>query len=372
MKNPINRIFLGAFVFIFLLSSGLSQASTGEMTLKEAVRIGLTHNLQILLHRIDNEEKKERSALAQAAGDEDLIQQTKEEKKRTAETLLEAKKQLIQSIEAAYFNILQAEDQLEVKQEALERNSIQLQADEIRYEAGEIATRDIIMSRNNYQELVKSFEEDQEALALRKQEFNHLLGQKLHKHFILVRDVDFEEYQIDPEEAYQLALVHRDDMERGREAIREAEEELERLDNPFHAPVKIQEARNNLLKEKIRLEQLTTSIYFEIQRACQALQKAYERIEQVKGDQRMKELELESLLLQYEAGLISTQKIMEAQAELTRAENRIIQEKWNYNSTQMDLEKTLGLWSIQDYLEGVEFPLRIPDRLDSADGEVEG
>lgn len=372
MKNPSRNTFILLMVFFFLLSLGLTKAQGKELTLQEAVQIGLSNNLQILLHRIDREEKKERFTLAQATQDADLIQGTQEELERMEEILLEAKKQLIQSIESTYFRILQQQDQLQVQKEALERNAVQLQAQELRYAAGEISTRDMTLSRNSYRDLVKSYQEDQEDLALTQKEFNHLLGRPLQEEMILVREVDFEEYQLDPEEAYLLALTHREDIKNAEKAIQEAKEELERLDNPFNAPVTIGEAENQLLKEKIRREQLATAIYFEIQRACQALQRAYERIEQAKEDGVMKENELESLLLQYEAGLISTQKMMEAQAELTRAENRIIQEKWNYNQTQMDLEKTLGRWNIQDYLEGKEFPLHIPESLEPADREVEG
>lgn len=355
--------FVLLLLLVILLNPLPLRASLQEMNLKEAVHRGLEHNLQVILSRIHKLEIEEKYALAQSAGDEDLIERTKKELKQAEESLINAKRQLIMTIETSYFRILQDNDQLDVQQEALARNAVQLEADELRFKAGEISLRDITMSRNNYRDLEKAYEEAFEEMALKRMEFNYLLGQDLNESFQLQRSENFEELEIDPQEAYELALLHREDMIKAREAIKDAEERLEKLDNPFNAPVLITEAKNQLIREKITLEQLQYSIFFEIQRSCQGLYKAYEGIEKAIEELEMKERDLESKTLQYQAGLISTQQIMEAQLELTRAENRIVQAKWNYNSTRLDFERSLGLWSMEEYLEGMDFPLQIPAHL---------
>lgn len=350
-------------VFLPLVTPLSLEAASQELSLRDAVHIGLEHNLQAILARLHKVEKEEIYELAQASGDEDLKKRAAEELREAREALLDTKEQLIQAIESSYFRILQEEDQLKVQREALKRNTIQIEADELRYEAGEISTRDITMSRNTFRDLKKTYEEAQEEATLARMEFNHLLGQDLFREFELEHIHDFQELQIDPEKAYELALEHREDVRRAREALKEAREKLKSMDNPFHAPIRITQAENTLLKEKIALEQLKTSLFFEIQRACQSLIKAFEGIEKAREDLMLKERDLKSQTLQYEAGLISTQKIMEAQLELVRAENRIVQAKWNYNSTRLDLERGLGLWSIDEYLEGVDFQLIIPKDL---------
>lgn len=368
-KLKLNLLILSLLLIILCAPLEPLLSSPVEMSLREAVHRGLEHNLEVILARLHMVETAKKNELAVAAGDEELIERMAKEVEQGEESLINAKKQLILAVEASYFRILQDEDQLEVQREALHRNAVQLEADELRFQAGEISLRDIAMSRNNYRDVRKAYEEAQEEMALKRMEFNYLLGQAMDKPFQLKRSESFEELQIDPHEAYELALANREDMIKAREAIKEAEEQLKKMDNPFHAPVLIAEARNQLLREKIVFEQLKNSLFFEIQRACQSLFKAYEDIEKAEEDLEMKEKELLSQTLQYDAGLISTQQMMEAQLELARAENRVIQAKWSYNSARLDFERNLGLWSIEEYLEGMDFQLKIPEHL--LHGEVE-
>ncbi len=334
-----------------------SQVSAKEMdqddglTLIECMRMGLENNFDVVLARIDLEENITYMERAQRVGDEDLIENATNMLDGAKDNMINTRRNVAEQIRNSFYAILRAEDALAGQKQALSRSEITLQADELRYEAGEISKMDIDNRRSSFINSQETYERSIRDLKTQYMEFNNLLGRELHEELSLAKDYEFDLVEVEFGSAHEAALENRDDIKNARQALDEAIENVEKLDNPFTALVDFEKAKTDVIREEIKLEKVRRSIYFTIRSTCFSMEQAIDNIYNAEEELSQALRDTEAKRLQYEAGVISTQQMIDAENELAAKENNIVHAKWDYNNAKLNYLQAIGISGIDRYIE---------------------
>ncbi len=347
-------IILFLLVVFVLTFTVYGQEDEDTFTLGESIDHALENNFDILLKNIDLEQAENYYQKSKTVGDEELIENARNQLQFHHEQLEMEKSSVVTAVEQQYYALIQATENLQAQQKALARQKKQLEADEIKFVVGLISIIDIENSRDSYQSMEKSFSSQEQSLKTRQMEFNILLGRQPEKSVHLVKESYFNPVVISLEDSMQIARENRNDIINARENLQEAELDLERIDNQFTPLIEIEQARADLRKAEIELEQTEQSLLITIRNSYFSFKGSFSAIDTAQRQQERAARELEAATLKYEAGKISTGEMLAAQEKLVDTEKDVIKAKWDYNLAISNFLKTLGVWNLQDYLDGVD------------------
>ncbi|HHX01377.1 MAG TPA: TolC family protein [Firmicutes bacterium] len=332
----------------------LSEQDPIELSLEQAVAMALKQNLDLYLKKIDLEQDQAELDRAIFVGDEDMIETARTKLEQAQQNYSTARRDLVTEVRTKYYELLQQEASVQNQAQALERAKTQLEIDQARFEAGMISTLDLQRINNSLLDAEHSYESALFTLDTKYLEFGRTLGLELGMTIVLTDqiNVDFVPFDLELEQAYQLALNHDQGVKTANEALTKAIDAVKAADNPYTPRVELEKAKVEQEKAEIKLKQAELTLYFRIRDDFNKIKNAAAN---VLAKERELELEQQSLKAEetkYAAGVISNQAVVAQQEKLAKAEDAYTQALWNYSQMRNQFLITLGM--VQDLSGGVD------------------
>jgi hypothetical protein len=344
-------VLMGLMCMCLILSQNVYATVDSRLALHECIEVGLRYNIDVLLARMDYEEAQAIFERAHIVGEKDLIEESLKVLKDAEERLSSIKRSVAESIEQKFYGLSRAEDALQTEARALERSKMQLEADEIRFQAGTIAVLDIEAGRNDFQSRNETHENSLVDLETQYMELNKLLGLELDAIIELQGEFDFGIINVSFDEAYELALDNRTDIREAREQIEDARVIVRNLDNPYSARIELEKALLEVERRELRLRQKCEAVFFEVRQACLNMERMEKRISRAETSLEFAARRSQVTKLKYEAGMLSTQQFLSAESELFASENAVIQAKWDYHNAKLSYMKAIGMSDLEKLLK---------------------
>lgn len=286
------------------------------------------------------------------------------------------------NVRAGYYQVLQAQAQVKVFEEALDSSRKRLRNTELEYEAGSKAKVDVLRFQTQVQQAEADLIAAKNGLSLARNAFNNTLGRPIETSFELVEEATLPGVSEDEKSLTEKAVKNRPEMRAFRynaevlKNLRIAEERGLLPSLGFSAVhsrswntggsgsqdqttfgqvtlsipawddgitrARVKQARQDEEQNKIRTEQTELAISLEVRQATTNLANAKARWDVAK---KQVEFAAESFRLanvRYEAGEGIPLEVTDAQAELTRARVQLVAATYDYLTTYAQLQRALG------------------------------
>lgn len=245
---------------------------------------------------------------------------------------LTARDELALEVRTDFFNVLRTQNLLKIAQEGLESARRHEQVAQKKLAAG-IATRlDVIKASRSVLSSESSVSQASHGLELTQMKFRQTLGIHLDA-AVLPQEIDLgvEPVEVDLDKDMAYALANRDEIKQLLLAIEVAEKNVEISDNDYTPVLTLQQAQINLAKLERQLEQVRQGLTLQIKQSHSAWKDAEERIPVLqKGVEEAEEM-LRLSELSYEADMITSNDLEDAQIGVLAAKNELVNAIFDYN-----------------------------------------
>lgn len=285
-------------------------------------------------------------------------------------------------VRSAFFDVLQAQAQVKVFEEALQTAQTAQKNAELEYQQGAKAKVDVLRFQTQTQQAQADLIASQNFLTLAKQAFNNALGRPIETPFELAEPPAVPQPGEDEAALVQTAKSNRPELRAFRfnqevlENLRRAEERgmLPSLNiSGVHSqnwsgsgqsgersstfaqlnlsvPVwdsgvtraRVKAARQDEEQNKIRWEQTELSISLEVRQALANLTGAKARLDAAQKQVEFAAETYRLALVRYQAGEGIQLEVTDAQTELTRARSLLVSATYDYMTTYAQLQRALG------------------------------
>lgn len=335
-------------------------AKAEPLTLEQAVEKALASNSQLQKLRLDVDTADVNARLAYAQGkdlDDDYVTtlsaaqqkyvtsaKAEMAKKVNAQYLKATESQIKLAAQKAYYDLLDAQADLALKEQSLKRAQTQLKVAKAAFDVGTRAKTDVLQAEAGVAGAQAALAAAQTNLEVARLKLNELIGEELNKNWTLTSKQDeIKKSQLTLEEATELALKQRAEVVQKQEEIKVAELDVELIDKYLSlSTYQGQMARNNVEKAKLALEETKRSITVEVAEAYYRLQSAESAIEAYKKAQEAAAEGYRLTNLRFENGLATTLEVIQAEEELSERENQYRQALHNYNLAVVSFENAIG------------------------------
>jgi len=243
-----------------------------------------------------------------------------------------AKDKLALDVQTDFFNALRTQNLLAIAQEGLESAERHESVAQKKLAVGTATRLDVIKASRNVLNSKAGISQARHGLELAQMKFRQTLGVDLDAS-ILPREIalDVEPIQVNLEEDMAYALENRDEIKQLLLAIEVAEKNVELSDNDYTPALTLQQAELNLAKMKLQLEQAREGLALQIKQSHSAWKDAEERIPVLqKGVEEATEM-LRLSELSYEADMITSNDLQDAQLGVLAAKNDLVNAIFDYN-----------------------------------------
>jgi len=315
------------------------------LSLEQAIAAALAGNLNLRLRVIDLQQAEKELDRALFIGDDEMIEAAQTKLEQARETYNTSRRDLISSVRSKYYEVLQQEAAVQNQAKALEQARTQLEIDQAKFEAGMISALDLQRTKNSLMNTEFSYQSALTTLETKYMEMNQMLGLELSSPIVLTEkiSVEFVPFDLELEQAYQLALAHNKGVAQAREKLDKALEKVRAYDNPYTPRVDLENAKVEVEKAQIELKREESDLYFSIRRDYYELKK---RANDVLAKERDLEHEQQNLMAaeaKYAAGAISNKQVVDQQEALAKAEQAYTQALWDYSQYRTQFLITIGL-----------------------------
>lgn len=335
-------------------------AKAEPLTLEQAVEKALASNSQLQKLRLDVDTADVNARLAYAQGkdlDDDYVTtlsaaqqkyvtsaKAEMAKKVNAQYLKATESQIKLAAQKAYYDLLDAQADLALKEQSLKRAQTQLKVAKAAFDVGTRAKTDVLQAEAGVAGAQAALAAAQTNLEVARLKLNELIGEELNKNWTLTSKQDeIKKSELTLEEATELALKQRAEVVQKQEEIKVAELDVELIDKYLSlSTYQGQMARNNVEKAKLALEETKRSITVEVAEAYYRLQSAESAIEAYKKAQEAAAEGYRLTNLRFENGLATTLEVIQAEEELSERENQYRQALHNYNLAVVSFENAIG------------------------------
>lgn len=335
-------------------------AKAEPLTLEQAVEKALASNSQLQKLRLDVDTADVNARLAYAQGkdlDDDYVTtlsaaqqkyvtsaKAEMAKKVNAQYLKATESQIKLAAQKAYYDLLDAQADLALKEQSLKRAQTQLKVAKAAFDVGTRAKTDVLQAEAGVAGAQAALAAAQTNLEVARLKLNELIGEELNKNWTLTSKQDeIKKSELTLGEATELALKQRAEVVQKQEEIKVAELDVELIDKYLSlSTYQGQMARNNVEKAKLALEETKRSITVEVAEAYYRLQSAESAIEAYKKAQEAAAEGYRLTNLRFENGLATTLEVIQAEEELSERENQYRQALHNYNLAVVSFENAIG------------------------------
>ncbi|MED1791140.1 TolC family protein [Brevibacillus nitrificans] len=244
----------------------------------------------------------------------------------------------------AYYNLIFAQDDLELKKQSLSRAQTQLKVANAAFKVGTKAKTDVLQAEMGLAGAQANLTSAQNAVEVARMDLNDFLGVDLTKEWKVVSsNKQVAPVKMTMEEAEKEALSKRIEMTKVNEELKLAELNVKLIEE-YSAlstlPGRV--ARNNEEKSKLAIDEQKRAISKEVSQAYLNLNAAREAIDYQK---KAKDSAAESYRLtnlRFENGLATTLEVIQAEEELSSRENQYQKAVLQYNLAVVNFETALG------------------------------
>lgn len=244
----------------------------------------------------------------------------------------------------AYYDLLHAKAELELKKQSLVRAQTQLKVAKAAFDVGTKAKTDILQAEMGVAGAQAALASAENKLEISRMKLNEFLGVELSRQWKLAEDnKPMQPISLTLEQATELALKQRIEMVQKQEELKLAELSVE-LIRKYSAlsTYQGQVARNDVEKAKLAIEEEKRAIALDVAEAYYNLNAARLGAEFRK---KAKEAAAESYRLthlRFENGLATTLEVIQAEEELSDRENQYQEAVRSYNLAVVHFETALG------------------------------
>lgn len=327
----------GLVMTLVVLFSGVVAADGIKyVTLEEAEAIAFENSVTLELARLAVEEAEFQYKQAEAAmimkPSPVMLMQAEMGLDVARQKYLTARDELAMEVRSDYFNALRTQNLRKIAEEGLESALRHEMVAEKKLAAGTATRLDVIKASRSVLSSQASVSQANHGLELTQMKFRQTLGIDLDA-AVLPKEIALEvepvEVSLDEDMAY--ALANRDEIKQLQLAIEVAEKNVEISDNDYTPALTLRQAELNLAKLKRQLEQVKQGLALQIKQSHSAWKDAEERIPVLqKGVEEATEM-MRLSELSYEADMITSNDLEDAQIGVLAAKNELINAIFDYN-----------------------------------------
>ncbi|NPV53084.1 MAG: TolC family protein [Firmicutes bacterium] len=334
-------------------ASGAPEAkgSSGKLTLKEAVDFALQHSNAMKLASLALDTA--RLAYQQAKADQ-LIRASiladlqAEATWQAAQKNYEiAKSDLALQVEQAYYDVQKAKRGLVISQENVERANKQLEIIRSKFKLGMVARLDVITAESEVAGAQVDLSKAEANLALANMRFNQIIGRDLEVPVELASDFGYKPVTLDMKKETERALASRLEILKAQDAVELAKKEVEVNNNDFTPALDLARSKIGLSQAEVELEDTKVNVLLEIKQNYESMKDAERRIALQEKAFAQAQESLKIAKARYDAGVITSIDLFDAQRALYQADTARLQAVFDYNVALARLYKSLSL-SLQE------------------------
>ncbi|QRG70824.1 TolC family protein [Brevibacillus choshinensis] len=244
----------------------------------------------------------------------------------------------------AYYNLIFAQDDLELKKQSLTRAQTQLKVAKAAFQVGTKAKTDVLQAEMGVAGAQASLTSAQNAVEVARMDLNDFLGVDLTKSWKVVSsNKQTAPIKMTMQQAEDQALAKRIELTKVQEELKLAELNVKLIEE-YSALSSMQGrvARNNVEKSKMAIEEQKRSITKEVSQAYLNLNAAREAIDYQKTAKDSAAESYRLTNLRFENGLATTLEVIQAEEELSNRENQYQKAILQYNLAVVNFETALG------------------------------
>jgi len=284
----------------------------------------------------------------------------------------------------AYFGLLQSQKLLQLNQESVDQLSQHLKDAQLQFEVGTVAKTDVLRSEvelaNAMQNLIKAQNSYEIAMAT----LDNVIGISLTTVIKTKETLNYESFSVSLPDCTATALKLRPEAYQGTDSVKSAEAGVTVARSGYLPTVsagyrndwndtnfpgasntnqswsvsisaswtvldsgltsgKVKQASEGLNKAKAQLKQMQDSIRLEVQSSYLNLREAEKRIETARVAVDKAEEDFKIAQIRYSAGVGTNLDVLDSQVALTQANNNFVQALYDYNTSKVKLEGSMGL-----------------------------
>ncbi len=246
--------------------------------------------------------------------------------------------------EKVYYDVINAQADLDAKKQSLARAQTQLKVTKAAVDVGTRAKTDLLQAEMGLSGAQANLASAENSLEVAKMKLNDFMGVSLDKKYVLT-DVDKQVQTISMslDKAKEAALANRLEIRQKEALLGVAELNLKIVDEYSSlATFPGQSAKKDVEKAKLDIETEKRSIEMEVAEAYYNLNAAKLGVE---FNKKAKESAAESYRLtnlRFENGLATTLEVIQAEEELSNRENQYQTAQHNYNIAVVNFENAIG------------------------------
>lgn len=344
---------VGLIVVCLLLASSCYAADTtnagkqAPLSLAAALELAKSQSNQVILADLTLEDARltyEDAKANQMVRPSPTTMQQAENAWQTAQRNRElARIDLDMQVESAYYDVLRATSSQDLAGRSLNSARVQLDSTKVRYNHGMVSDVDLLAAETAVASAEAELNRADAALLSAKMRLNRILGRDLAAPLELVDEFVYEPVAVDLDAALAKALETRLELQQSRNTLELRKTEVVINDNPYTPSLTTDKSRLALKKAEIDLAEKELDIRLEILQSYNTLKETERRIPiQQKNVDRAKE-SLRISQVRYEAGVITSIDLIDAQRALFQAETQMIQAIFDYNTQLAKFARSTGL-----------------------------
>ena len=307
-----------------------------ELTLEEAMEIAKENSLILKQAQLAVREAefglKQAEAAAIMRPSPTMLLQAQSGLDLARQDLVVTEDELSLTLETDFYNVLRAENMLQVAEEALDSARRHEDVVTRKFEVGTVTRLDVIKAARNVVSAQAGVTQARHGRDLALMKFRQTLGLDLDAPVFPARsDFSIEPIVMNLKEDLEFALANRLEIQQLELAIEVAQKNVELSDNDYTAPLTLEQAKINLDKVQLQYQVAKDGLTLEIRQSYQAVLDAQERFSVLeKGvEEALETLRLSEL--SYEANMITSNEVQDAQLAVTNARTEYINAVFDYN-----------------------------------------
>ncbi|AUM66997.1 TolC family protein [Brevibacillus laterosporus] len=245
--------------------------------------------------------------------------------------------------EKLYFDLLNAEDDLTLKKQSLERSESQLKIANAAFGVGTRAKTDVLQAEAGVAQAKATVAQAESAKDIARLELNKFMGVDLNKKWNLLTKQTSENVEVmDVEKAINKALKEHVDILTAQQEITNSEKELEVIEKySILSGFGGQKAKNDYETNKLALTQAQNQVKVDLMQSYYNLNSIKTALEALKKGTEAATENYRLTKLRFENGLATAVEVVTAEEELSKAENSYQKNLHQLNLAVMSYENAV-------------------------------
>lgn len=349
-------------VFFFLLLFSLFSSVEGQesLSLEDLLEIASEHSLSLRQKELNLRESMEHLLRLEANyplhTTRRALKGAQDDLFRLREDLELSRMDLKREVLENYFEVLKAEDLIQLQEKALEDSLLQMETAKTRLDQGLITPLEFQSFEHRYQEALFQVKQAKDGLELSLLQLCQTLGLDLREELSLQSYDPVLEESADYvfEVMLEKALEHRYEITLARKRVEDLALDRERIDSEYYSLSELKEVELQLSQAEIELENLERSLYLEIWQLHNQLENS--SLQMDLKEQELKRVKEEHRLAkeQYRLGRISSQELFTSHQRELQVETELITLIYDDRVLKTRLQRALGSveGSVEEGVEG--------------------